>query len=253
MAITMRVLPEKQAVNFDTENVDDALFSRISEILRLYVGKESFDYLDVGGGNGKYADKILSRYPSSHVTLVEPEFSLISKNTLSPRKCLIYSTFQESAPSRYRYDVVGFNWVLHNFVGDSYRQCVKLQLLGLQRAYDALQPGGIVLIVENYYDGAWINNVSGRIIYGLTGSTLLRRLTAKLGANTAGTGVCFHSERMWKHLLQRAGFEFICGEDLYDYSTLNFWQKHLLMIGRQRVGVMFGRKPNPIPDVTDAF
>ncbi|OUS26156.1 hypothetical protein A9Q99_19455 [Gammaproteobacteria bacterium 45_16_T64] len=244
MAIAMRVLPQEQTVEFDTENVDLTLFTRISDLINLYVDKQAFDYLDVGGGNGKFADKILENHPLSHVTLVEPEYSLLSKNTVCPRKCLIYSTFQESAPSRHRYDVVGFNWVLHNFVGDSYQRSVRLQKDGLARAYDALQPGGIILILENYYDGSFIDDLSGRLIYALTAAKSLRNFTSRMGANTAGVGVCFHSERTWKSLIRGAGFEFVCAEDLYDYSKLSMWQKHVLFIARQRVGVLIGRKPN---------
>lgn len=45
----------------------------------LYPTQQPFHLLDVGGGNGMYADKILNHYPNAQVTLIEPEASLIAK------------------------------------------------------------------------------------------------------------------------------------------------------------------------------
>jgi SAM-dependent methyltransferase len=242
MSSTVRILPKQQTSDFDTEYVDPEMFSKIAELLDTHVKRPNFEYLDIGGGNGNYADKILEQYDSSRVTIVEPELSLIEKNTPSERKTIVNSTFQANAVERNHYDAIGFNWVLHHFVGDSYGKSVQFQRDALVSAYNALKPGGLILVLENYYDSAVIDDLSGRMIYQLTASKLLKKLTAKMGANTAGVGVCFHSHQFWLNEIKAAGFELVADEHCYDFGALSKLKKNILCIKRQRVGLIVARK-----------
>jgi SAM-dependent methyltransferase len=242
MSSTVRVLPQQQTSDFDTEYVDPKLFGQIAGLLDQHLGKPDFEYLDIGGGNGNYADKILTHYPSSRVTIVEPELTLVEKNTPNERKTIVNSIFQDSTVESNRYDAIGFNWVLHHFVGDSYAKSLQFQRDGLASAYEALQPGGLILILENYYDGTLADDMSGRIIYELTAAKSLKKFTAKMGANTAGVGVCFHSQKFWADEVKAAGFEVLTDEHCYDFGALSTLKKRILCIKRQHVGLLVGVK-----------
>ena len=58
----------------------------------------------------------------------------------------------------------------------------------------------MIVIYEILYNGSKGSDFPGRIIHTLTSSKLLENVIKKLGANTAGFGVCFHSENTWKEL-----------------------------------------------------
>ncbi|MEF1230972.1 class I SAM-dependent methyltransferase, partial [Vibrio fortis] len=113
MTGVVRKLTPEQTVSFDIEYIDDEMFAvLVKQINMLFPTHNPFHLLDVGGGNGMYADKILSHYPNCYVTLVEPEQSLIEKNHPHPRKQLVCSSFQDTIFAE-KFDVIQFNWVLH--------------------------------------------------------------------------------------------------------------------------------------------
>ena len=47
------------------------------------------------------------------------------------------------------------------------------------------------------YQGWVVENVPGRLIYHLTSAKLTASLARRMGANTAGVGVCFLSKHQW--------------------------------------------------------
>jgi hypothetical protein len=59
------------------------------------------------------------------------------------------------------------------------------------------------------YDGITYHNLPGRAIFALTSSRVLSKVVRRLGANTAGVGVCFQSERSWRKIFREAGYEVV--------------------------------------------
>ncbi len=97
----VRQLDAQQTTSFDTECIDKGMFEVLTKQLNmLYPTQQPFHLLDVGGGNGMYADKILNHYPNAQVTLIKPEASLIAKNRPNPNKHLVCHLFH-SPPSKY--------------------------------------------------------------------------------------------------------------------------------------------------------
>ncbi|KII76484.1 class I SAM-dependent methyltransferase [Vibrio renipiscarius] len=241
---TVKLLSTEQTQAFDTEYVDDEMFELVAKQLQHYhITQQDFQLMDVGGGNGKYVDRILSRFPQASVTLVEPEPSLVAKNTPNTRKHIIPSTFQNlDLPSQLQ--VVQFNWVLHHFVTDGYANTCQLQQKAIEEAYQILAPGGVILIYENFYEGAWLKSLPSWMIYQLTASQRFAPFAERLGANTAGVGVCFHSASYWQTLLQRAGFLTIQETHCYDFGTLSPLKKLGLMLKKQSVGLLIAQKPH---------
>ena len=242
MITNVRLLSEQQTQAFDVEYIDDGMFNLVKCALDKFVPTNDFSFVDVGGGNGLYADRILSNFPSSKVTIVEPDECLLRKNRRNDRKQLMQSTYQSAQLSEAAHDVVGFNWVLHHFVGSDYSQSLAFQREGLERAYQQLKPGGLLLVFENFYEGFFFHDLPGRMIYSLTASRMLRHVTRQLGANTAGVGVSFHSENTWVNMLEQQGFNTLSQSRCYDFGNLSLLKKAVLNIKNQRVGLIVAQK-----------
>src|SRR5262249_20328278 len=94
-----------------------------------------FKLLDLGGGNGLFADQLLARFSKSSVTIVDISSALLTKNNLSNRKELIHGSIENISEifAGCKFDYITMNWVLHHLVGNSYRLCQENQLNTLIR------------------------------------------------------------------------------------------------------------------------
>lgn len=97
------------------------------------------------------------------------------------------------------FDLVFANRVFHHFVEKRYKQTLE----GMDKALFAiariLKPEGMLCIMDHFYDGLIFDGAASRLIYGYTSirNPVLASIVKKLGAMTAGVGVCFQSEKMW--------------------------------------------------------
>ena len=242
MKADVRRLSTEQTEAFDVEYIDKALFLVLTtHIDKQFDTSQPFHLLDVGGGNGMYADKVLEHYPSADVTVVEPEQALLDKNRAHPNKHLQASTFQESSLQT-RHDMIQFNWVLHHFVADSFSQTLNAQQNALDTAYQNLNPGGLLIVFENLYEGEWLHDLPGQLIYRCTASKLLTPLSRRMGANTAGVGVSFHSQTKWQQMIEKAGFRTTVYVPCYHFGNLGRLVKFGLHLKEQKVGMFIAIK-----------
>lgn len=243
MNAEVRTLDDGQTRQFDVEYISEDLFRRVRLQLETYLGsQQTFHLMDIGGGNGLFSDRVLNTFPQARVTLLEPDAYLLGRNRPQERKYLLQGTFQDATIEAASLDAIELNWVLHHFVGDSYAETVRLQKSALQKAYHALRPGGILLIFENYYDGVAGSDLPGRLIYELTAARSLKVLTERLGANTAGVGVGFHSHRTWVNWVREAGFDIVADQHCYPFGNLGALKRSMLGLKEQRVGFLAARK-----------
>jgi hypothetical protein len=106
-----------------------------------------------------------------------------------------------------RFDVIALHWVLHHFVLDTYSATRDLQRRVLASIGSHLTERGRVSVFENLYEGRLVDGLTGRLVFELTASPRLARVVRYLGANTAGCGVCFLSERQWRRSFSDSGLE----------------------------------------------
>jgi SAM-dependent methyltransferase len=209
-------LTERQVEAFDADLMNPRAWATLTERLaRDFNG--DFRFLDLGAGNGAIADGILGRFPCSHGTLLELSPEMVRKNRPSPRKTVVQGNALDLEQFGLgKFDVILCNWLLHHLISPTgYAGTVDNMRSLLRACADSLTDRGRISVFENDYNGI-IDSAPSRIIYGLTRSQRFAPLMERMGANTAGTGVCFQSHRQWLSIM---------GETcvVLDYTPLDPW------------------------------
>lgn len=206
----MELLDETQNAYFDYEyHTPEEMQAKLDFLGSRFSTAPPLKIVDLGGGNGVFSDRLLDALPHAEVTLVDVSNYLLEKNRAHPRKTLMRGDIFDSPEllGHGQFDVVCINWVLHHLVDATYHGSLALQRHLLAIATQLLRPEGVVLVAENMFDGWGGTDAPSRIIYTLTrvrkpvATPMLRRFF-----NTAGVGVCFHSETAWGRLFERAGY-----------------------------------------------
>jgi ubiquinone/menaquinone biosynthesis C-methylase UbiE len=207
-----RLLGEKQNEAFDREFHSREELARKFLLLDEFAKDRSFNVLDLGGGNGLFADQLLARFPKSSLTILDISSLLLEHNRPSDRKELIHGSIEamhEIFAGR-TFDCITANWVFHHLIGSSYRACWENCLDTLMQCKKVLKPNGVLLVAENMFDGYLGSNLPSHLIYAITATrwSWFVRL-AKRFFNTAGVGVCFQSRRAWQRMFAQAGFDVV--------------------------------------------
>lgn len=245
-------LAEDRVESFANDSTAIHAVAPVINSVRQHVpAKAHLCLLDVGGGNGTFLDTMLQAMPDATGTLVEISQGMADKNAPSNRKSVVCANFLEwaadIAQTEQRFDVIFFNFVLHHFVGKYRVESNRLQTQALQAAKSVLGKDGLIVVYEISYNGLLHDELPSTLIHALSSSTLLTPVVKRLGANTAGYGVCFHSENYWKNLFGEnhlsvvnehlivhgrfAGISARIKQLLLNISTMDY-KIHFLQIGR---------------------
>ena len=208
-AKSMKKLEDSQVESFDTEYVEDGRWDTVRARIDQDFPSGDFTFLDVGGGNGKFADCLLAQYPESTGTVLDNSEVLSARNQPNERKTVILDSVENLGHIDTKFDIVCVHWLLHHLVSDSYIQTRQNQLSTLKAVDALLTARGRVSVFENVYSGWLIENLPGLIIYHLTSAKAIRAITRRLGANTAGVGVCFLSKNQWYSTTRNAGLQIL--------------------------------------------
>lgn len=121
----MKFLSDNQLSHFEVQSIKDDAWSQIkTELYILFKQNDNFRILDIGGGTGKFVDKILNEFPNSQAVIIDSSELLLSKNTEHPRKSTIMNSVENLAKvfENEKFDFISLNCVLHHFVDDSYTE-----------------------------------------------------------------------------------------------------------------------------------
>lgn len=189
--------------------------------------------LDIGGGVGQFA-KAIANSTEATIDIVDPSATAAERFQPAPRVQFIHSPF-ETFESDQNYDAVTARLVLHHLVGDSRTDCDENVANSLSKIRHLLSSDiGQLVVFENVYDGPLGSDVPGTIIYSITRSKRLAGLSRKLGANTAGVGVRFRSDKGWRQLFKSAGFEVVQTTDNANWLAYDWRLAPLLCVGRRQ-------------------
>lgn len=234
----IRKLSDAQVAAFDKVHIDPAVRPDWERCLsERFAPGDHFRAIDMGGGNGVLADALLAAFPNCEVTVLDNSQLLLDRNQPNDRKKLVLASAEEidERLEDKSYDLACFHWVLHHFVCGGYATTTATVRSILSTTRRKLRDGGRVSVFENMYDGLLLDDMPGKIIHKLTSSRLLAGVTSRLGANTAGVGVCFRSQQAWSRLLGECGYTTLA----YDAGPL--WKNTLakrvaLHVGTVRKG-----------------
>ena len=218
MVNTMQQLNEEQLKAFDREYVGDRLSIPIKQCIDRDFPDGQFSFLDLGCGNGVFADRILADYPKSRGVGLDNAPSLLSRNKPSDRKRTVLGSVENlKYIDETKYDLIFFNWLLHHLVSESYAETRRYIDRALSSATALLSERGRISIYENMYNGLVIDSLASWITYQLTSVPAIAPFVKKRGANTAGVGVCFLSYSQWCSTFQRIGLRIL------DYTGNELW------------------------------
>jgi Methyltransferase domain len=231
----MKQLEDSQLETFDTEYVDEKRWKIIKEQIDKDFPGGDFSFLDVGGGNGVFADRLLKYYPKSKGTVLDNSQLLLNKNVADSRKTIICDSVENLNKLETKYDLICFNWLLHHLIGNSYLDTRKNMYTAIDTIVPLLTDRGRVSIFENMYNGLFIDGLPSLLIFTLTSSKAIAGFIKKMGANTAGVGVCFLSQKQWTKVLDQTNLK------LLKYTDDDKWPiplklNVLLHIGNIRCG-----------------
>ncbi len=181
----------------------------VKEILQKlnHFKKEHISVLDVGGGIGLVGQLLITDGSKKVSVDVVDKSVLAKKNFISHENLrLIFDDFL-NMPTRNKYDVIIFRTVLHHIISDTSQSTRKLQNRALSKAYQLLDDGGKIFVVENFYNPLVSSDLTGEMIYQCTRLKALAPVFRRLGANTAGEGVRFRSYKSWMEMFDDNLFE----------------------------------------------
>lgn len=230
-------LDDEEIVTFDQDFVSDDRFASITTCIERDFPSGRFSFVDVGGGNGKFTDRLLDRFPNAEGHLVDNSALLVSRNARREQKTT-HVISVEDMPRYFAgrtFDLVMFNYSLHHFVVRSYSATRGIQRTALRNAVELLGPNGRLSVLENLCD-SFVPGFSGRFVHLLTTSHTLAPAVKRLGANTAGTGVCFLDRHEWRDEIQRAGFHVVHFEPEFYQHDVSKSKKRLLLMKDWRSG-----------------
>lgn len=210
MINAVKKLTDEQIDSFDTDYIANlGGWTQLECCINKAFPQGKFSFLDIGGGNGIFTDKLLARYGRSKGTVIDNSKHILAKNIKHDRKNILECDVENIriALQGEKYDLIFFNWVLHHLVKDSYKDTLGTISKSLEDAKHLLSEKGKLSIFENCYISLSLEKLPSEIIFHALSSKILAKYITKLGANTAGVGVCYLSESLWRSIIEREGFE----------------------------------------------
>jgi ubiquinone/menaquinone biosynthesis C-methylase UbiE len=233
----IKKLDDRQVKDFDTDYIQGKDWEDLKDYLSICFPSGRFTFLDIGGGNGVFCDKVLAGFPKAQAVLLDNSEYLISLNRTQDNKVIICDSVENisSLFQTEKFDVIFLNLVLHHFVGNNYRLTYNNVVNVLESLKPLLSEKGRVYIMEDVYNGLLFDGLPSHLIYSLTSNKKIAKITKRFGANTAGVGVCFRSKKQWKRIFDRCGFDIIKTEDSerFKFSLPKVILLHLGKVGMQ--------------------
>src|SRR5579862_5346232 len=82
-------LQDNQLASFDRDYVSEEMWPFIYRNIEKSFPSGEFSLLDIGGGNGRFADMLLAKYDKARAVVLDNSSLLLEKNKASPRKATI--------------------------------------------------------------------------------------------------------------------------------------------------------------------
>lgn len=202
-------LYERWASGGSTEHVQ-----RFAKYLDRYRNKAELRILDIGGATGDFAYGI-KRYFGDidiQVSVIDPtEYSTWSPEKLGNEIQFICDSSEniEKLFMPQSFDLVFANRVIHHFVQPGWRRSLQGIENVMRSVNTILKDDGLFCIMDHFYNGCFFDCSSSFLVHSFTSikNPTIAGWVKKMGAESAGVGTCFLSEKMWMDKLNKTGFD----------------------------------------------
>ncbi len=205
---------------------------------------ESASILDIGGGSGEFARKILILCPEVDVTVLDPSSKMLEQIHDTRIKITLGSLPNNVPLAKYKY--IHIRDVLHHITGESPGESKELVKKSLMTIYQLLDEDGYLLLSDEYDEGYFYAPLPRIIIFYLLKTQNKLGFKIPIQEFLLGLTTCFYTRRELQDLLENAGFHI---HDVYQSSWQNIFKKHLLFIKNWgRISFIAQKKTNSAAD-----
>ena len=131
------------------------------------LGKAGDSFLDVAGGSGYFADKVLLETPISSVTVLEKSKAMLQANKILPNKNLIHGTVLDLPFKAESFNFVHADGLLHHLVGRTRIASLEKAQQALRNLYAVTKRGGALILSEIILDSVFDSLSSSIVFYSL--------------------------------------------------------------------------------------
>ena len=212
----MKKINEHQMALYESFASHECLkhLKRYLKYLGDFKSRRNLKILDIGGGTGHFASVVMNYYKSNDVEVyvIDPVCEEALRNGETGVNFIcdsaenLSSIFEENT-----FDIIFANRVFHHFVQSSWQKSLKGMDECMHAIYALLKNDGLFCVMDHFYDGAILDWGSSLLCYTFTSikEPHIAKILKRMGAESAGVGTCFLSEKMWKDKLERTGFDIL--------------------------------------------
>jgi ubiquinone/menaquinone biosynthesis C-methylase UbiE len=210
----IKVINEYQQQLYESyeERTRDFYLKNYSDILEKMKTRTDLKILDIGGASGHFAVGLYDYFKNNNCKIIVLDTAKYNTWGKFSDKVEFIEASADNIDTLYHkneFDLIFANRVFHHFVRHNWKETVNgiTEIAG--KIYKILKPEGYFCIVDHFYNGFLYDEITSKIIYTLTICKILSivKLCKKLGAESAGVGVCFLSKKMWINLLLKNNFK----------------------------------------------
>lgn len=225
-------------------------FKRYEAYLSAFKDRDTLRILDIGGASGYFAMQLKSHFQNKNVEIYVLDITEYDtwRQAEFGRDIHFVCDSVENIGTIFQknfFDMIFANRVFHHFVDESWKKTLAGMETSMKLIRQLLRRDGVFFVMDHFYDGLICDAATSFLIYHATSIKLplLAGLVKKLGADTAGVGVCFQSEKMWTERIQKCGFR-LNQIERSPCDKVRFLKRLLLLIKKARRNNVICAVPN---------
>jgi SAM-dependent methyltransferase len=223
--------------NYELRKKIDPYECQIIDMLKEASGDKSI--LDIGCGNGLFVKMLLAECPDISISVMDPSKYFLDQ-IQDPRIKKIHGKLPDQMGGLGKYDIICMRAVLHHLTSGTIGKSQELVEESLIAISKHLNPGGMVIVVDMFYDSYLYPAITRSVIFYLC------KLQNKVGFQILskefllGLEVCFLTKDELKSLYCLGPYH-LRSFDERDHDMPNNVKKHLLFLREWGWGIcMFG-------------
>jgi ubiquinone/menaquinone biosynthesis C-methylase UbiE len=196
---------------YEEESVS-GYFYRYNSVFEKFKDRQNINILDIGGASGHFAIALYKKFEKNNCKVFVVDTTRYSTWDEEESKVEFIESSADNLKKLFKentFDIVFANLVFHHFVKSTWKKSLEGMHEIMNQIAFIMKKGGYFLVSDHFYNGFLWDKATNRIVYTLTTCSLspIIKLCKKMGAESAGIGVCFLSEKMWYDLFSRASIE----------------------------------------------